>query len=43
VGALLASAGCGRHGTPAPSGGSDVKPSQVKLKRNVELAQARQQ
>jgi RND family efflux transporter MFP subunit len=40
---LLASAGCGRHGTQAPSGGSDVKPSQVKLKRNVELAQARQQ
>jgi RND family efflux transporter MFP subunit len=36
-------AGCGRHGTPAPSGGSDLKPGQVKLKRNVELAQARQQ
>jgi RND family efflux transporter MFP subunit len=34
----LAATGCGRHGKAAPSGGSDVPPSQTKLKRNVELA-----
>jgi multidrug efflux system membrane fusion protein len=39
--ALVATAaGCSRHGKAAPVGGSDVPPSQVKLKRNVELTQA---
>lgn len=33
-------AGCGRHGKAAPKGGSEVPPSQTKLKRNVELAKA---
>jgi multidrug efflux system membrane fusion protein len=36
-------AGCGRHGKEAPKGGSEVPPSQTKLKRNVDLDQARQQ
>jgi multidrug efflux system membrane fusion protein len=38
----LAAAGCARHATPAPSGGSDVPPSKVNLKRNVELCKAEQ-
>jgi RND family efflux transporter MFP subunit len=33
----LVAGGCGRHGKGAPSGGTDVPPSQTKLKRNVEL------
>jgi RND family efflux transporter MFP subunit len=41
--ALLAgSSGCGRHGKAAPTGGSDVPPSKVNLKRNVELGKAEQ-
>lgn len=43
VGALvigLVAAGCGRHGKPAPVGGSDIPPSKVNLKRNVELCTA---
>jgi len=36
--ALVLVVGCGRHGKEAPKGGSDIPPSQVKLKRNVELA-----
>jgi multidrug efflux system membrane fusion protein len=35
--------GCGRHGKAAPVGGSDLPPSQTKLKRGVELTQARQE
>src|SRR5262245_45932962 len=37
--ALLPLAGCGRPGHGAPSGGAEIRPSQVKLKRNVELDQ----
>ncbi len=38
---LLATAmGCGKHGKEAPVGGSDVPPSKVNLKRNVELTRA---
>lgn len=37
---LAASAGCGKHGKAAPVGGSDVPPSKVNLKRNVELGRA---
>ena len=39
---LLAALGitaCSKHGADAPKGGSDIKPSQVKLKRSVELHQ----
>lgn len=39
---LAGFAGCGRHGKEAPKGGSDIPPSQVKLKRNVELTRAEQ-
>jgi multidrug efflux system membrane fusion protein len=39
---LAGVAGCGRHGKEAPQGGSTIPPSQVKLKRNVELIQAGQ-
>src|SRR2546430_2305878 len=39
---VLAASGCGRHGKAAPVGGSDLTPSQVKLKRSVELARAEQ-
>src|SRR5437773_705243 len=39
---LAAAAGCGRHGKAAPTGGSDVPPSKVQLKRSVELARAEQ-
>src|SRR5262249_22810652 len=39
---LAAAAGCGKHGKAAPVGGSDVAPSKVNLKRNVELTQAEQ-
>jgi membrane fusion protein, multidrug efflux system len=34
-------AGCGRHGKAAPKGGTEVPPSQTKLKRNVDLIKAR--
>src|SRR5262249_22941261 len=34
--------GCGKHGKAAPSGGSDIPPSKVSLKRNVELARVEQ-
>lgn len=40
--ALAASGGCGKHGKAAPSGGSEVPPSKVNLKRNVELSPAEQ-
>ena len=36
--ALLLAAGCGRHGVAAPTGGSEVPPSQVKLARHVLIA-----
>src|SRR5438132_13901501 len=39
---LAAAVGCGRHGKAAPVGGSDVPPSKVNLKRNVELGRAEQ-
>lgn len=38
----LAAAGCSKHGKAAPVGGSDIPPSKVNLKRNVELARAEQ-
>src|SRR5262249_49374373 len=34
---VLLLAGCGRHGHQAPAGGADIRPGQVKLKRNVDL------
>lgn len=37
---LALSAGCGRQGKEAPQGGSDIPPSKMNLKRNVELCQA---
>jgi multidrug efflux system membrane fusion protein len=40
---LLTAAGCGRHGKAAPIGGSDIPPSQTRLKRSVELDRATQQ
>jgi multidrug efflux system membrane fusion protein len=36
-------AGCGRHAKEAPKGGSDVPPSQAKIKRNVALTQVREE
>src|SRR5882672_171402 len=46
VGALLLlpliATGCSRHGKAAPVGGSDVPPSKVNLKRNVEMGRAEQ-
>lgn len=39
---LLCLTGCGKHGKAAPVGGSDVPPSRVNLRRNVELMQAEQ-
>lgn len=36
----LVLAGCSKHGKAAPVGGSDVPPSKVNLKRNVELGRA---
>src|SRR5262245_49355369 len=45
VGVLLMASlmtGCGKHGKAAPSGGSDIPPSKVSLKRNVELARVEQ-
>src|SRR5262245_31452475 len=38
---LAMTAGCGRHGKAAPKGGTEVPPSQTKLKRNVDLTKAR--
>ncbi len=40
---LACACGCGKHGKAAPVGGTEVPPSQTKLKRNVELAAAQQQ
>jgi membrane fusion protein, multidrug efflux system len=40
--ALFAAAGCAKRGIPAPQGGSDVPPSKVNLRRNVELCQVEQ-
>src|SRR5262245_8687920 len=37
---LIALMGCGKHGKEAPVGGSEVPPSKVNLKRNVELVVA---
>src|SRR5262245_19346724 len=34
---LSVGAGCGKHGKAAPTGGSDVPPSKVKLERKVDL------
>src|SRR5262249_50090903 len=39
---IAGGAGCSRQGKAAPVGGSTVPPSQVKLKRKVELARAEQ-
>jgi RND family efflux transporter MFP subunit len=39
---LAGASGCGRHGKAAPVGGSDIPPSKVNLKRNVDLARAEQ-
>jgi multidrug efflux system membrane fusion protein len=39
---VAALAGCGRHGKAAPKGGTEVPPSQTKLKRNVDLTRVRQ-
>jgi multidrug efflux system membrane fusion protein len=39
---VVAAAGCSRQGKAAPVGGSTVPPSQVKLKRKVDLARAEQ-
>lgn len=39
---LVSLVGCGKHGTPAPKGGSLVAPAKVVLERNVELAIAEQ-
>src|SRR5437879_2667236 len=36
----VVSTGCGRHGKPAPKGGSEIPPSKVKLERTVGLAKA---
>src|SRR3954449_5283397 len=41
--ALLAAVGCGRHGKESPKGGTDVPPSQAKIKRNVSLAPVREE
>src|SRR5437899_1636427 len=38
----VATLGCGRHSKAAPQGGSDIPPSKVNLKRNVELARVEQ-
>src|SRR5438477_8642134 len=41
--ALLAAVGCGRHGKESPKGGTDVPPSQAKIKRNVSLTPVREE
>jgi multidrug efflux pump subunit AcrA (membrane-fusion protein) len=41
--ALLCISACSRHGADAPKGGSDLKPSQMRLKRTVELHQVSNQ
>jgi membrane fusion protein, multidrug efflux system len=42
-GAIIAVAiGCGKKGIPAPTGGSDIPPSKVNLKRGVELTKVEQ-
>lgn len=38
---LIGLSGCGRHGKAAPKGGTEVPPSQTKLKRNVDLTRAK--
>jgi membrane fusion protein, multidrug efflux system len=40
---VAALAGCARQGHGAPQGGSAVTPAKAKLKRNVEMTQARQE
>src|SRR5262249_14461156 len=40
---LVAGVGCGRHGKPAPVGGTTVPPARTKWTRSVELDQARRQ
>src|SRR5262249_47037309 len=35
--------GCSKHGVGSPQGGAVVTPAKAKLKRNVELTQARQE
>src|SRR5262249_34919446 len=40
---VVGASGCGKHGKAAPTGGTEVPPSQTKLKRNVDLQQARQE
>ena len=40
---LLCISACSRHGADAPKGGSDLKPSQMRLKRTVELHQVSNQ
>src|SRR5262249_51146761 len=37
---MVAAAGCTKQGKAAPVGGSDIPPSKVNLKRNVELTAA---
>jgi RND family efflux transporter MFP subunit len=39
---FAAGPGCSKHGTSAPSGGSDVRPAKVVLQRNVELTPVEQ-
>jgi membrane fusion protein, multidrug efflux system len=39
---LAMASGCAKRGIPAPQGGSDVPPSKVNLRRNVELCQVEQ-
>jgi multidrug efflux system membrane fusion protein len=41
--ALVAGAGCGRHGVDAPQGGHSAPPPKSRLKRKVELDRARQE
>jgi multidrug efflux system membrane fusion protein len=42
IGLSAFTSGCGKHGKGAPVGGSTVPPSQVKLKRKVDLVRAEQ-
>jgi RND family efflux transporter MFP subunit len=43
VGLAVLVAGCGKHSVEAPQGGHNAPPSKARLKRNVELDQARQE
>lgn len=42
AGSFAGLSGCGKHGAPAPKGGSTLPPSKVALQRNVELAPVEQ-